>query len=302
MTDFAPVPVCNPQTHNETSTFTMGHNIAAICSRRRNGPNVVFMPGILTGVSFWPSLLPNSIAETMRWASLSLPCHFPSTAPNDFTASDVTAELFSQCLSTCIRNIFDGEPVHLVGWSTGGFAAFALAGQHPELVTSVTAISGFARGKWGSLPGLLQHIARAGRIGRFVFKTDLRLMARFPRLLTFLYSMLASKQQSVETPPLSQWIPGMRECIARSNATHLSYLFAGMRQIDISHTVQQIQCPSLIIAGEQDRVIRMNETRYLSSLLREHDKMQIEKCGHLFFWECPEKIWPRLSSWINAHH
>ena len=54
-----------------------------------------------------------------------------------------TAELLGEDAAAIIRVVFEGEPVHILGWSLGGALGYYLAIEHPDLVASLT-VSGMS--------------------------------------------------------------------------------------------------------------------------------------------------------------
>ena len=66
----------------------------------------------------------------------------------DFLQDSLTVEMIVHVLTAAIRNLVGNQSVILVGHSTGGFAALAIAAHTPEIVRCVVSISGFAQGIW----------------------------------------------------------------------------------------------------------------------------------------------------------
>ncbi len=106
-----------------------GHQIATLThNMEKAGPLVVFIHGITSSVALWPDLLEGTaLLETSRCLSVSLPGHWPSSFPSGLTTDKISANLFAQTLRAAIEFHDQVSPVHLAGWSTGGFAALVLA-------------------------------------------------------------------------------------------------------------------------------------------------------------------------------
>ncbi|MFK7819515.1 MAG: alpha/beta fold hydrolase [Planctomycetaceae bacterium] len=280
---------------------TNGHKLAVCGPSATTGPNVAFIHGITCDVTFWDHAIPDDIKQTMRWASFSLPCHSPSEAPSDFAASDVTAEMFAKVIGDAIKEVFGGERVHLVGWSTGGFSALLVAASYPELVVSVTSISGFARGTWGSLLGVMQRTARLGPVGRFSFTVAMKSLARNRMAFALVFSAFASSSKIKSNEVFRSALANLRDGFLALDFRLIGLLFGRLRGIDATQVVQNVTAPTLVIGGIDDPIIRIEETRHVASLLTDHELVELPACGHLFYCEAADSIWPRVDEWIQGH-
>lgn len=108
---------------------------------------VVLLHGITASANSW-LVGPPPVLAHYPWYSLSLPGHFPAQFPLGFASADLTPELVARLVSTAVRQLAGGRPAILIGHSTGGFAALAVAATAPELVAGVVCISGFVQGRW----------------------------------------------------------------------------------------------------------------------------------------------------------
>ena len=155
MVDSVPEPV--------TRMVDVGdHQIAVIDGTDgKSGPAVVFLHGILASAHLWPILIRDTPLDRYRWISVGLPGHYPSVAPKSFQREELSESFFARMVLEPVQAIFGDEPVHLVGWSTGGYSALMTAAESPERVASVVSLSGFARGAWEHFLGHLQVVSRS---------------------------------------------------------------------------------------------------------------------------------------------
>lgn len=278
-----------------------GHQLAVQFSDG-SGPNVAFIHGITGDVTFWENVTPEGFKARTRWASFSLPCHAPSTAPDDFGMTDVSPRLFADLIANGIRDVFKGEPVHLVGWSTGGFSALTVSACHPDLVASVTSIAGFVRGNWGSTLGMMQRIALMGSVGRIAFSMAMKSLARGEGTFRTVFSAFAANSNSIRSNSdfLSSLIH-LRDGLSKLDFKLMACLFGALRKIDASQLARNIVAPTLLIGGVEDPIIRISETRHVASLLQNAELVELSDCGHLFYCEAGEQIWPRVEEWIQTH-
>jgi pimeloyl-ACP methyl ester carboxylesterase len=245
-------------------------------------PPIVFLHGITASVSLWPAILDRHFTDR-RCASISLPGHAPSRVPADFCSAHVSAKLFSGTVAAATRELFPNERVHVVGWSTGGFAALMTAAHHADHVASVTSICGFVRGQWGDLLGLMQRLA-GYRLGRRAFRWNLRLLRRQKWLLDTILQRLAARP--LERDDLTtRALATMHEAVQQHDPSTLQHLFAAIRSIDAAADLQTVRVPVCVIGGTRDPVIQLSETQYIADTLPTGSLYLLEDAGHMFFAE-----------------
>ncbi len=279
-----------------------GHRVAVLSGNpHAAGTPLVFLHGIAGSVHFWPALLPPSIRDHRRWYSIGLPGHYPgeSSGAVDYDGN-TSAEMFVEILAAVIRRLSPTQPVALIGYSTGGFAALNLAACAPELVASVISISGFSAGKWHGILGRLQSLASRGQVGRracaILWKLITFNSAVFGRLLQF----SAARQHKI-APDAKSLLSAVARDAKQQRAIVLASLFASIRQFDICLRLGGIRVPVLIAGGNCDPIIRYQHTGELASAIRGAELVTFRGVGHLFFAECPELFQEVLEDWIDRH-
>jgi len=260
-----------------------GHTIhSAFRDSAPAGPPIIFLHGITASVDFWPAVLEDEFSDRPCLA-VSLPGHAPSTVPADFGVADVTPELFADCVAAAVENVFPEESVHLVGWSTGGFAALRTAARNPARVRSVTSISGFVHGRWGSLLGVMQGMARRTWT-QPVFRWNLAQLARHRWLFKSVLRRFCAGPMS-DARAAGKGVDSMYGAAAAHDALTLQRLFAAIHDFDESACLAQIHAPVCVIGGDSDPVIRKQETLFLAEHLPNADLQLLTDMGHLFFAE-----------------
>lgn len=274
-----------------------GHQIAIIDGTAgRSGPAVVFVHGILTSARLWPRLLQGTSLDRYRWISVGLPGHHPSVVPDRFRREDVTEELFSRCLAAAITSVFREERVHLVGWSTGGYAALMVAADDPERVRSVISLSGFVRGRWGHLLGYFQYVSQSWWRG-WTVPVGMKLVAWSPQLYRAFQWLMTIKR--VPKSALQNELTELSyEAYQQHNKQALRSLFAGLRDIDSSSRLREIQAPVLVLGGERDKIIVPAEAEYIAEQIPHSTFIQQPNVGHLFYAEGREETLLRIEEWI----
>ncbi|MCA9063895.1 MAG: alpha/beta hydrolase [Planctomycetaceae bacterium] len=278
-----------------------GARIAMLRSADRSGrPPVIFLHGITASINFWPAVL-GTQADIYNWCSLSLPGHFPSVVPDGFCREDVTAELFADCVLQAADFCFPGQQPHLVGWSTGGFAALVAASSAPERFASVVSISGFARGGWGDLLGVMQRLS-ASRAGwkRAVCRWNFRQLARHRWLLNGVLRRFLGRRVRISQDAQPAW-DSLFQAATQNDPAVLATLCGGIHRLDVSDRLSRVTAPVLVLGGSRDPVIVPAEASYLTRLIPQAEQVTLEAVGHMFFAEARSECLQIIREWIERH-
>ncbi|MEQ9133041.1 MAG: alpha/beta fold hydrolase [Salinisphaeraceae bacterium] len=136
-----------------------GHRIAiASHNEEADGPPLVVIHGVSLSLNVWPHALHHTLRHR-RWYAVGLPAHFPSQPPAGFNDQPMPPSLFGHGLLEAIRAVIGDEAFTVMGHSTGGYSALAIAAEAPDQVRAVCAISPVAQGRWRGIIGLLQFLA-----------------------------------------------------------------------------------------------------------------------------------------------
>ncbi len=273
-----------------------GHQIATLY-RPSDSPAeapkrlLVFLHGITASVQLWPDVV-QGLPEFRHHdcLSVSLPGHWPSTVPTGFSITDVTPQLFVRTISAAINHVVGDRPVDLIGWSTGGFAALALAGDScfGPRVSSVVSLSGFARGAWHGWLGVWQHLA-AWRVHRLSYHVVLRSLQRSGSLHVAIASSFLGQRGNRQ----------LRAALASSSMHHelrqhdpatLQKLMGGIRFLDLTPTLTSIRCPVTIVNGDRDPVILPSEAEHLHRSIRGSTLVMLNNVGHMVLTEAPAVV------------
>jgi pimeloyl-ACP methyl ester carboxylesterase len=278
-----------------------GHQLAVISANEdRPGTPVVFLHGITASVEFWLPSLPNDVRDTIHWISLSLPGHFPSRLPANYSLGDLTAEGFAEVEVAALSRLLGDQPVALVGWSTGGFTALDIAAHFPERVRSVLSLAGFAAGRWRGLAGLMQGFARRGRLGKRVFRMAYALLARQPELFRLVMRQASANRRAFHESPVSRaTLNDWHEALQHQDFEALADLFEGISRYDICDVLCRITAPALIVGGDRDPYIPVAHTRVIAERIPGAELVVLENAGHMFFADCPERYQQLLVDWLN---
>jgi pimeloyl-ACP methyl ester carboxylesterase len=278
-----------------------GHEIAA-CSANPECARtpIVFIHGITASVDFWRHSLPPCVRDENHWISLSLPGHFPSRLPRNFSRADVTAEMFDAVLLGAIDQLVGDRPVALVGWSTGGFAALNMAARHPDRVRSVMSICGFAKGAWWGVIGRMQALLRLSTIGRALFHTIWTQLGRNRSLFNLAIAQAAANRRAFwDSPVTVPTLDGWQEALRHHDLAGLAIMFARLAELDLRPLLSQIAVPTLIVGGDRDPYIPLEHTRYLADTIPGALLKILPETGHMFFAESTWSYQHELMLWLS---
>ena len=274
------------QSHNEQAT----------------GTPIVLIHGITASIDMWRHCLPAEIRDGRYWISLSLPGHAPSRLPQNFVADDVTTEMFDRVHLGAIRQLVGDRPVHLVGWSTGGFAVLNLAARHPESAASVMSIAGFAYASHKGVISRMQRLVQKGRTGRRAFRFIWSFLGQQRWALDLaLRGGAANRREYRQSPITRATLDGWQVALQNHDLERLATLFERLGDLDLRSLLSKIIVPTLIVGGERDPYVPLRHTQELAGSIRDAELVVWPGVGHMFFSECTTEFQTLLSNWIAYH-
>jgi pimeloyl-ACP methyl ester carboxylesterase len=278
-----------------------GHHVAACSANEgRPGTPVVFVHGITASIDFWIHSLPAEVRDERHWISLSLPGHYPSRFPADFSAADVTTEMFADVHLEAIRHLVGDRPVALVGWSTGGFSALNLAARQPAHVRSVLSLCGFAKGCWWGVIGRMQRLVALGGIGRAVFRSIWTQLGRHRWLFRQAIGQAAANRRAFWSSPVTDpTLEGWQLAVSRHDLAGLATLFERLADLDLRELLPAICAPTLIVGGDRDPYIPVDHTKFLADSIPGAELQILHNTGHMFFAESTAEYQRLLVNWLS---
>lgn len=233
-------------THQE---LTVDHHQLAFLklNEQTEGVPIVLIHGITHSIQAWST--DEVFREFGPCYALSLPAHYPAVAPPEFFQTTLTAQKMVAPLAGAIRQIAGGQPVRLVGHSTGGFSALALVALYPELVSEVISLAGFARGRWIKLYGFYQDLARSPFGFLLPILAKLNLSHRTLFKLAFLPGVVSYRTLKTYLP-FETLVDNMYANGQKLDMQAMRYFFREFPDVDITPLLAQIQAPALIITGD----------------------------------------------------
>ncbi len=265
------------------------------------GPPFIFLHGVSASIYCWTPEMIAPFVERGPCYALSLPGHYPAALPPDFVETALTAELIARVTGAAIQELTGSEPAMLVGHSTGGFAALAVAAYRTAPLRGVISIGGFARGVWTGSLAPLQRLARGGGLQRAAFKAFFRWLG----VNHFVFWWAG--RLSAHAPGKVGRSPAYRASTAASLAPFrrlalpamLAY-YARMPDIDITPLLSHIAVPVLALAGASDPVVPPAQARLIAAHAPQAELVLLEGVGHSPFFEAPEAYSQAVGAWLGS--
>ena len=170
----------------------------------------------------------------------------------------------------------------LIGFSMGGYVALELYRQLPDNIEKLILINSAANVM--SEKGVIERERSLELINKGKFDFLIKLI--------FKNSIYDEEKQSCLMPI----IQSMANEIGTEN--YKKQLIAMLNKPDHSSILSSISCPTLLIAGAQDRVMPKAQSEHLARHIKNSELITIENCGHMAMLEQPDKVNQILSAWL----
>lgn len=271
--------------------YIEGHTMTALAfNTELDNIPVIFIHGIVASIYGWP-LEQIPLFDAHPWYSISLPGHYPSVFPEGFGPQELSAERIAAIVHQTIVALIGDRPFILVGHSTGGFVALAVAAFRPKNVQAVCSISGFVQGHWHSVLGYLQWLARQGGVGRVLFDGHLSLFKLGQRLTRRKHLNLS--------PELQAWSEQNDACFQQMDPKSIHAWFLHMLAVDIGAYLLNIRVPTLVIYGEKDPVVLPEQARQVAAAVLDCEIVGFPGVGHLPTTERPDLYAQTMIGWMK---
>lgn len=216
----------------------------------------------------WKSQM-KSLSKKNRLIAVDLPGFGRSPCQTDLSVPGMARDIAELLESLNIK-----EPAVIAGLSMGGYAAFEFYRQFPDRVKAL--------GLFSTKPGADSPEARAKRLesAEVIQKEGLEAFAK-----TSLAS-LAGKSTQAGQPAVIREIAHMISSNSREGVSAALRAMADRR--DSTSLLAHIQCPVLIIAGEEDTLIPSSESETMHAKIAGSGFHLLLKAGHLVNLESPQ--------------
>ncbi|WP_454784023.1 alpha/beta fold hydrolase [Legionella sp. WA2024007413] len=170
----------------------------------------------------------------------------------------------------------------LIGFSMGGCIALELFRLMPERIEKLVLINSGAR-----------HISEKGQLER-ERSLDLIQKGKFEFLIKLIF-----KNSIYDTSKHKSLLPLVEEmAFAVGAENYTNQLNAILAKPDHSELLQDIKCPTLLIASQQDNVMPIERSEHMAQHIENSKLIYMEQCGHMAMLEKPNLLNQILKDWL----
>ena len=178
----------------------------------------------------------------------------------------------------------------IAGWSLGGLIAMNFVLRHPEMASSLLLM-----GSRSPLPSS----ALGDRSG---FAVRLKMAAEGATIeeiveATFEFSLGAYSPHTVQNNP--EAVEKLRRSLLRNDPKSYAELI-GATRADTATRLGEIECPTLIVVGEDDARAPVGQAEGLSAAIPNSYMKIIQRCGHFYGFEQPEETCRIITGFLRA--
>lgn len=241
------------------------------------GPPLLLVHGLLVSHLEWLPVLPR-LAASFRCIALDLPGFGKSDKPPE-SRYPYTREAFAETVAEFVRHL-GLERTHVCGHSLGGAIALTLAADHPRAVDRLAVIDSAAYAFRIPLKGRLPLVPLVGPV---LFK---RLYGR-GMFRAYFEDDVFSGHGGVDLDRVDAYYDDFDSPGARDAA-----YVALQRTIDVgtlSRKVPRIEADTLVIWGEEDRLVPVGVAHRLARELKKARLEIVTGCGHAPNEERPDR-------------
>jgi 3-oxoadipate enol-lactonase len=246
---------------------------------RGAGDSVLLHQGLGQGSWAWRYQVP-VFAQRFRTIAFDTRGTGRSAVPDEPYGIDDLAEDAAQILG--------GRAAHLVGFSMGGYVALTLALAHPELVHSLVLV-GTGAGGPDRVPRP-EHVRRA-------FEAALSLPPEKQRRATLPYTF--SRGWTEANPERFEEILAATLEYPTPNKTIQAHMAACYRFYDQGLEVEWIEAPALIVHGDDDLIVPVENGRALAKRLVDSRYVELAGRGHNVMLEDPDAFNPLVLEFLS---
>lgn len=256
------------------------------------GDPMVLVHGLIGSLNFFSDENFRQLSKLGPVYSISLPGHPPSEFSKPFPKT--TPKLFADALACQIRSFANGRKVTLIGHSTGATASLACALYYPDLVQRVVVCEGAPHGREsnGAFRFLQLMVLKGGAIGLALFKATFWLNRTLWGNKLFISDVFAKPSQMYEYEHMWETRAKFFHDLAPLDMDVMKQMFVDLDTLDLRPDLHKIQCPVLVMIGDKDKFIPMEEAKTIADKCPKAKLCVLENCGHAPFFNQPI-VWER---------
>ncbi len=254
------------------------------------GPAIVFVHGLSGSWSNWLEQMP-VLAASHRVIAMDLPGFGASPMPREPITISAYARLLEDLLDT-----LGVSAATLVGNSMGGFVSAELAIAYPQRVERLVVVSpaGVSTYRHRDVERIEPYLRRVAPIlatytGWTATRSDW--VARRPGLRNLTLGLVTRHPSRLPAPLAAELMRG---------AGKPGFMHALRANIDypLRERLPEIACPTLIVWGDEDKVIPVKDASVFEELIPHSRKVIFEDTGHMAMVERPQTFNELLGEFV----
>ena len=257
---------------------------------------LILIHGLGHGIHLWD--IESTFHRFGPCYALGLPGHPPAER---MAPETLDTERLPRIMAEAIRQMVGERPVTLIGHSTGGWVALAIAARYPEMVTRIVSVSAFETGHLIGFYGLNQRLVRAGLLGKLCFWAMAATILPTPFLVHRVWGTAIAKPYVLKTPFYRELSTYMMPSIQSLSIRVLTAYYGRLPELDLKALLPQIKVPVLVIVGDSDPIVPADNSHKIAAKLAHGHLEVLPGCGHLPFLEQPEAFRAIVARWMQKH-
>jgi len=234
------------------------------------GPPLFMVNGLGGDTRLWSFLLPH-LNESFTTIVYDMRCAGKSDKPAEpFCIADLSDEAYA-----LIQHL-GYDAVSLLGFSMGGMVALEMALNHSDKLDKLILVS--------AMPATTKMYPIPDFVMKLFVRTDIS-----PRLITMIYDVIFGSDFR-KAHPAQEYIDfKMNDDNPQPAGAYLNQLNA-IKSFDVRSKVQDINLPTLIVAGNEDLIIPPKNAKWLNEHISGSRLTVFDKVGHVVPIERPKEL------------
>ncbi|BAY98232.1 putative hydrolase [Tolypothrix tenuis PCC 7101] len=194
---------------------------------------------------------------------------------------------------------FQIEKCLVLGWSLGGILAMELALRFPQRVTGLILVATAARPRGNHPPITWQDNLYTGVAGilNYIKPSWQWNIDTFGKRSLFRY-LIQQHTPTAYSYIAKDAVPAYLQTSGAATNALFTAIRSGYNRLT---DLWQIECPTLVLAGAQDRHITVDASLETARHLKNCQWQSYPHTAHLFPWEIPDQVLGDIDNWLQLH-